>query len=103
LPRKFKVWLTELSNFHRIAAFSCLGRGELVRLTCSKSEPGLKRAAVEIKSSTTIVQSDLRSLLSLGKDIPNCELFCFSLDEVPKRIEGVHCLYWREGLKEVGL
>jgi uncharacterized protein len=65
--------------------------------------PGMKRAAVEIKSTISVTQSDLRSLLSLGKDIPNCELFCFSLDEVPKIIEGVHCLHWQEGMRKLGL
>jgi hypothetical protein len=63
----------------------------------------MKRAAIEIKSSSNIVASDLRGLFSLVKDISNCELFCFSSDETPKIIEGVHCLHWQTGLVELGL
>jgi uncharacterized protein len=65
--------------------------------------PGMKRAAVEIKSTTNVANSDLRGLLSLGKDIPNCDLFCLSLDDIPKIMEGVQCLPWRTGLVELGL
>ena len=65
--------------------------------------PGLKRAAIEIKSSSAISKADLKGLLSLGKDIPDCELFCFSTDLTPKIIDGVHCLPWNTGLTEIGL
>jgi len=65
--------------------------------------PGLKRAAVEIKSGTTITISDVKNLLTLGKDIPNCECFCLSNDPVPKIIEGVQCLPWQTSLSALGL
>jgi uncharacterized protein len=65
--------------------------------------PGLKRAAIEIKSTTQVRKGDLRGLLSLGRDIPHCDLYCFSLDPIPKVIEGIHCLPWYAGLEELGL
>lgn len=65
--------------------------------------PGEKRVAIEIKSTIEIRKQDLKNLITLGKDIPNCELFCFSQDRTPKLIEGIRCVYWIDGLKEIGL
>lgn len=65
--------------------------------------PGEKRVAIEIKSTTEIREQDVKSLITLGKDIPNCELFCFSQDPISKLIDGIRCVHWLEGLKEIGL
>jgi uncharacterized protein len=65
--------------------------------------PGLARVAMEIKSTTNIAHTDLTSLRSLGKDISNAELFCFSLDKTNKILDGVNCVYWMDGLVEIGL
>jgi uncharacterized protein len=65
--------------------------------------PGENRVAVEIKSTTEIREQDVKSLITLGKDIPNCELFCFSQDPISKLIDGIRCVHWLEGLKEIGL
>ncbi len=65
--------------------------------------PGLPRALIEIKSKIHIDQRDVRHLCSLGNKISNRELFCFSRDPHPKKIEGVSCLPWEQGLKEIGL
>jgi uncharacterized protein len=65
--------------------------------------PGQKRAAIEIKSTTELREQDVKNLITLGKDIPNCELFCFSQDLTPKLIKGVRCVHWLEGLTEIGL
>lgn len=65
--------------------------------------PGCPRALIEIKSKERIDESDLRHLVSLGKDISNSELFCFSRDPHPKKINNVSCLPWEVGLREVGL
>jgi predicted AAA+ superfamily ATPase len=65
--------------------------------------PGLPRALVEIKSSVRITPDDLKHLISLGKDIPNQESFCFSRDPKAQVISGVNCLPWQKGLEEIGL
>ena len=65
--------------------------------------PGLPRALVEIKSKDHVRDSDLRHLVSLGSDISNSESFCLSRDPNPKTIQGVSCLPWQQGLKELGL
>ncbi|MEZ4753022.1 MAG: ATP-binding protein [Bdellovibrionota bacterium] len=65
--------------------------------------PGRKRALIEIKSKERVTQDDLRHILSLKEDISNSEAYCFSRDPNPKKIEGVICLPWQKGLKEIGL
>ncbi len=65
--------------------------------------PGAKRFAIEIKSSNVIAEQDIKNLITLGKDISNCELFCFSQDPTPKLFNGIRCVHWQEGLKEIGL
>lgn len=65
--------------------------------------PGMPRALVEIKSTPRIEAGDLRSLIRLGNDIANSELFCLSRDPHPQLIQGVACLPWRQGLVELGL
>ncbi len=91
------------SYYRKDYRLSYVRTGAGVEIDLIIERPGLKRAAVEIKSSSIISKDDLRGLLSLGRDIPNCELFCFSNDPAPKIIEGVHCMPWQEGLVQVGL
>jgi len=91
------------SYYRKDYRLSYLLSGAGVEIDLILERPGIKRAAIEIKSTANISKSDIRGLLSLGKDIPNCELFCFSMDTTPKIIEGVHCLPWQAGLAELGL
>ncbi len=65
--------------------------------------PGLKRALVEIKSSERIAPEDISGVRSLAPDIPQSEAFCLSLDPTAKIIDGVRCLPWERGLKDLGL
>jgi predicted AAA+ superfamily ATPase len=82
---------------------SYIRTGAGVEIDLIVERPGLSRAAIEIKLATAISRSDIHSLLALGKHIPNCSLFCFSSDPVPKVIDGVQCLPWQQGLTEIGL
>jgi predicted AAA+ superfamily ATPase len=65
--------------------------------------PGRTRALIEVKSASRITPEDIRSLKRLRPDIPNSEAFCFSMDPYPQILDGVHCLPWAQGLKEIGL
>ena len=47
--------------------------------------PGIKRALVKIKSTERITDEDIRSLLILGKDVPNSEAICLSRDPTAKK------------------
>ena len=66
-------------------------------------KPAKKVAAIEIKSTDQIRKEDLRRFVTLGSSIENCELFCFSRDPHPKKIDNVLCLPWYEWLIELGL
>jgi uncharacterized protein len=99
-----------VNEIHRLQSYqrkdyrlSYIQTGAGVEIDLILERPGIKRAAIEIKSTSNITKSDVQSLLTLGKDIANCELFCFSTDPTPKKIDGVLCLPWWEGVKEVGL
>ncbi len=83
--------------------FSYLCTKDGVEIDLVIERPGLKKALVEIKSSDLIRPEDLRSFRRLGTDIPQSDLFCFSRDPHPKKIEGIRCLPWQTGLIELGL
>ena len=64
-------------------------------------KPNLKKIAMEIKSSSFIKESEVKSLNRLGKDMTSAYLYCLSRDPQKKKIGQVHCLPWLEGLKEI--
>ena len=83
--------------------FSYLRTKDGVEIDLIIERPGMKRALLEIKSTERVGPDDVRSLKRIAPDIPNSEAFCFSLDATPKKVDGVHCLPWERGLKEIGL
>jgi uncharacterized protein len=104
----FEQWV--INEINRLQSYyrkdyrlSYLRTGADVEIDLIVERPGIKRAVIEIKSTVSITKNDLQALLSLGKDIPTGELFCFSMDPMPKVIEGVNCLPWQQGLTEIGL
>lgn len=80
---------------------SYLQTGAGLEIDLVVERPGLKRALIEIKSKKTISEKDLNALLTLGKDVPNSQLYCLSMDPIPKKIDGVSCLPWQKGLEEI--
>ncbi len=65
--------------------------------------PGQPLALLEIKSSSRVDERDIKTLKAFLKDFSPAEGFCLSLDPIPKLIEGIHCLPWQEGFREIGL
>lgn len=63
--------------------------------------PGLSTVLVEIKSSTVIEKSDIKTLASFYSDFDHPLALCLSRDPVKKIIEQVLCIHWREGIKEL--
>lgn len=62
------------------------------------TRPGKSTLLIEIKSSDTINEDNIKSLIKISADIPNSEAFCFSLDKTPKKIKHVNCMHWQEGI-----
>jgi predicted AAA+ superfamily ATPase len=91
------------SYYRKDYRFSYLRTGADVEVDLVIERPGQKRAVVEIKSTLNVNDGDVRAIQALGADIRNSELFCFSLDQVAKKIGNVLCLPWQRGLEEIGL
>lgn len=58
---------------------------------------------IEIKSSKNIMQQDLRSFLTITKDMPKVRAICLSNDPVTKKIDHVECYPWQVGIQKIGL
>jgi predicted AAA+ superfamily ATPase len=65
--------------------------------------PGMKTVLVEIKSTDRVDRADLRHLVAFARDIPNTQAVCLSQESVPRIVDGVRVLPWREGIAEIGL
>jgi len=83
--------------------FSYLRTKDGVEIDLIVERPGLKRALVEIKSTQRVAEDDVRALKQLAPDISRSESFCLSLDPTPKKISGISCYPWLQGLGELGL
>lgn len=60
-----------------------------------------KEILVEIKSSDTVDSRKVKRLAELAKNFGQAKVYWLSLDRTPQKTEGVSCLYWQEGLKEI--
>jgi predicted AAA+ superfamily ATPase len=74
--------------------------GQEVDLVLARS-PGDTPRAIEIKSSDTIVSSDLTDLHAFKRDNPTAELYCFCRTPRAYTLDGVKIVPWRDGVKEV--
>ena len=104
----FEAWV--INEIHRRQSYlrkeyrlSYLLTASDVEIDLIVERPGQPRAAIEIKSTAEITEHDVKNLRTLGKDIPNCELYCFSQDPIPKKFGNILCQPWQEGLTAIGL
>ena len=63
--------------------------------------PGQPTLLIEIKSKTRITTDDLRHLKLVAPDISRSEPLCLSNDPIAKIIDGVTCIYWKNGLQKI--
>jgi uncharacterized protein len=64
--------------------------------------PGKPLALIEIKSSENPRDDSVGHLVRLRKEFEPCECYCLSNIRVPKIVNGVRFLSWRDGLVELG-
>jgi predicted AAA+ superfamily ATPase len=83
--------------------FSYLRSKDGAEIDLILDRPGLKRAMIEIKSSTHIGSENLSHIIQFKNEHPKVEAFCLSRDPNPKIIEKVQCLPWEKGLEAIGL
>ena len=62
--------------------------------------PGKPLLCIEIKSSDTINDIDIRSFNKITKDIPDCEAIVLSQDRFMKKFDHVTCYPWKQGLEQ---
>ena len=99
--------LLELIRLSRYAnndwSFSYLRTKDDAEIDCIIDRPGLPKALIEIKATSSVRDSDVATENRFADDMKPCEAFCLSRDPHPKKIGAVHCLPWREGIKKIGL
>lgn len=64
--------------------------------------PGQPLALIEIKSSENPSDDSVGHLVRLRKEFGPCECYCLSNIRIPKLVDGVRFLNWRDGLVELG-
>ena len=87
------------SYFYPEFQFSYIRTKDDAKIDLVVERPGLPLLCIEIKSSTHVMQEDLRVLSSLVSDLNPCEAVCLSDVPVAKRYGDILVLPWREGLQ----
>jgi predicted AAA+ superfamily ATPase len=62
--------------------------------------PGKPLLCIEIKSSKQIATQNIRSFISITKDMPDCEAICVCNEKYAKKIEHVSVLPWQAAIQE---
>lgn len=63
--------------------------------------PGQKLLCIEIKSSDSINESDIKAFIKITKDISESESIVLSQDRFMKKFDHVTCYPWKQGLAEL--
>lgn len=80
--------------------FSYLKTKDDAEIDLVVERPGKPLLCIEIKSSNTVRQEDLKSVIAITSDIKKSETVCFSNDSQRKRYEHVTVIPWQQGIKE---
>lgn len=78
--------------------FSYLRTKDDAEIDLIVERPGQPAALIEIKSTTHVTSSDVRTLNSFKGDFTDPLLLCLSRDPKSKIIGDAQCMEWREGL-----
>lgn len=104
----FERWL--VCEIHRLITYaendyslSYLRTKDDAEIDLIIERPGLPRALIEIKSTTSVREDNIRTIKSFAKDMSNSEAFLLSQDPNEKVIDGVKILPWKKGLIELGI
>ncbi|OGT48786.1 MAG: hypothetical protein A3E82_08220 [Gammaproteobacteria bacterium RIFCSPHIGHO2_12_FULL_38_11] len=80
--------------------FSYLRTESDVEVDLIVERPGKQLLLIEVKSKVCVEKSDLKSLINIASDFPECEAVCFSCDPYIKKIDDVMVYPWQEGIKK---
>lgn len=88
---------------HTDFRFSHLRTRDGVEADVVIERPGRKTVLVEIKSSASVCEQDVKALRRLYPDMPAAEGICLSRDKKAHAAGGIRMLHWEDGLEEIGL
>lgn len=80
-------------------SFSYLRTKDDAEIDLILERPGKPLALIEIKSTNRVTADDISPLARFLPDFRRAEAYCISNDPRAKRIQGVECLHWQEGLR----
>ncbi len=88
------------SYFQPDYRFSFIRTAGDVEIDLVIERPGKPLLCIEIKSSDTISDMDIRAFSRITNDIENCEAIVLSQDRFTKKFAHVTCYPWKQGLLE---
>ena len=89
----------KLASYFRLGyRFSYLRTKDDAEIDLVVERPGKPLLCIEIKSSETVDEDDLRSLAALTQDLPNSEAICLCNEIIPRKVGNIMITPWREGL-----
>lgn len=86
------------SYFHVEYRFSFIRTADDVEADLVVERPGKPLLCIEIKSTDTINESNIRAFSNLTKDNADCEAIVLSQDPYVKKYAHVTCYPWKEGI-----
>ncbi len=91
------------ASYHRLDwRFSYVRTKDDVEIDLIIERPGEKNLMIEIKSKSRVMESDAKSLETLGKDLdPKAEKWLLSNDPIERKIGTTRALPWKKGLMEL--
>lgn len=89
------------SYFQKDCSFSYLQTHHNLEIDLVIERPRQPTILCEIKSTQSIKESDLSSMLSIKKDFPEFQYYCISMDSYVKEINGIKCLPWKKGIAQI--
>ncbi|MEI6806634.1 MAG: ATP-binding protein [Myxococcaceae bacterium] len=89
-----------VSYFHEEYRVSYLRTKDDAEIDLMVERPGLPLLCIEIKSSDSVREEDLSSLVQLTKDLGNCEAICLCNEPMAKSYEHALVLPWKQGLTQ---
>ncbi len=96
--------IKKLSDYHKKSwNFSYLLTKDDVEIDLIIEESRGKTICIEIKSTNSVKQDDIKNFINLTADFKNSQSLCLSNDPKAKKMGHVLCLHWKDGLKKLGL
>ena len=93
--------VTPFRKFLEVAA-QCNGQIiNYAKIDLIVERPSQTTLAIEIKSATLVDEVEIGKMQRLGNDLENSELVILSRETLPRQVQDVSILPWREGILRI--